>query len=491
MKKPHLIYLFADQLRADATPLYGPCGVQLPNLERLRSEGTVLTQAISTCPICVPYRAMLLTGRHPQSTGHFGNFITTRHDEISIGDAFARAGYRTGWVGKWHLHAGRATGGDRDEPEDIPAGRDRLGFDYFRAYNYHTQYENGWLCGGPGGPERWRGYETEGLWRYAHEFLTTPGEHPFCLFISPHQPHLTKHGTFAPDDCFARLPAEIPIPAHTPGVPAAHVRAMWRNYWAMVVAIDDLLGKLLDVLDERGLSDDTLLVFGSDHGTMGGARGLDPWCKKLPYEESIRVPLAARWPGRLAAGQTCDALIAPVDLFPTLAGLCGVPTPGGLEGLDGSAAWQGRSGGPGQEEVLTMNFIGHPDLPLPAGHPQYRPHYEPWRGVRTARYSYVRWLSDREALFDLEEDPGQMRNLIAEPNAAPVRDRLRTRLAELLARRGDAFPPSEAYADWLDAQRRVVRNAFGSLPPPEQPPDWTRFVPASMDGKCENPDKCC
>ena len=96
--KPNILFILADQLRASSLPAYGELQIETPNLTRLVEEGTIFTNAISTCPVCTPYRSMLLTGRHPQSTGHIINFVNTRHDEISIGDAFAQAGYRTAWA---------------------------------------------------------------------------------------------------------------------------------------------------------------------------------------------------------------------------------------------------------------------------------------------------------------------------------------------------------------------------------------------------------
>jgi len=116
-KKPNIVFLFADQLRAGSLPLFGEHQIGTPNIDRLAAEGVTCTNAISPCPLCTPYRGALLTGRHPQTTGHVINFVTTRHDEIGIGDAFKRAGYRTGWVGKWHLHCGSWPAADMETGE--------------------------------------------------------------------------------------------------------------------------------------------------------------------------------------------------------------------------------------------------------------------------------------------------------------------------------------------------------------------------------------
>jgi len=127
--RPNILFILADQLRARSLPVYGERQIQTPHIDRLAREGVVLSNAVATCPVCTPHRSMLLTGRHPQTIGHVINFVRTRHDEIGIGDAFARAGYRTGWVGKWHLHTGSFPHTD-GAVDYVPEGRDRLGFDY-------------------------------------------------------------------------------------------------------------------------------------------------------------------------------------------------------------------------------------------------------------------------------------------------------------------------------------------------------------------------
>lgn len=471
-RRPNLLFVLADQLRAASTPLgEGACRALMPNLQTLAAGGVTFTNALSTCPLCTPYRAMLLTGRHPQTSGHVVNFVETRHDEISMADAFGRAGYRTGWVGKWHLAAGSFPDLNRAGEDIISEGRSRLGFEYFRAYNFHTDYFNGRIGLDGGRAECWEGYESKGLLKYAFEFLEHGGDRPFCLFVSPHQPHLTHSPPFVPESYYERVPKCLHLPPNVAEKDRARTLEMQRHYLAMIAAVDDMLGELLRKLEQTGHATDTLVVFTSDHGTQGGAHGVDPWCKKLPWEESIRVPLVVRLPGAaLPAVSTCKALTAPVDLFPTLAGLCGVAVPSAVEGCDLSAAWRGDAGASGQGAVLTMNFTGHPDLAIPPEDPRYRPHYEPWRGVRTEHHHLIRRLNGGVELYDLAE-PLQLHNLAGTTANAATQRELERRLDALLAERGDALLPSAAYANWFDARRRIVRNAFGPLPDPELPPD--------------------
>lgn len=468
-ERPNVVYLFADQLRACDTPPYATPQAPMPNMALLAEQGVTFTNMISTCPVCTPYRSMLLTGRHPQTTGHLMNFVTTRHDEIGIGDAFARAGYRTGWVGKWHLHRGSFP--QINGPDFVPEGRDRLGFDYWRGYNFHMDYFGGTVNSGDWRAEAWDGYETDALNRYAMEFMSTgdPGGHdePFCLFISPHQPHFTPFAS-APEPYYDRLPATLELPANVPDESRERAAAAYRDYLAMTLAVDDMLGDIMRYLDESGLAENTLLIFTSDHGTQMGAHGRPAWDKKLPYEESMRVPMIARAPGVFDGGDLSDVLTTPVDLFPTLCGLCDVPAPRTVEGVDLSDAWLDRNDAREQDAVLTMNFTKAYDY-LVSG--------EEWRGVRTKRHVHTRWLNGLTELFDLQTDPLQMRNLVDDPASRELRASLAARLDALMAQRGDTLAPCTDSADWFDAQRRIVRNAYG----PSAPPNANRTGPSCGD----------
>ncbi len=463
--RPNVVFLLTDQLRASSLPLYGERQIQTPNIDRLASEGVTLTNAISSCPVCTPARAMLVTGRHPQTTGHLINSTRTRHSELSIADAFGRRGYRTGWVGKWHLHTGVWPAVDHmpQHPDWVPEGRDRLGFDYWRAYNQHMVYFNGFVQGDDWNYLRWDGYETDGLLNYGREMMDAAGDDPFCLFLSPHQPHFTPF-EFAPAAYYERLPAQLELPDNVPPEQMEASLTMYRHYLAMILALDDMVGNLDRYLRETGRTDNTVVVLASDHGTQAGAHGVRPWQKKYPYEESIRIPVIVRYPGVIAAGSRSDALTAMPDFFPSLCGLAGIPVPRSVEGHDLSGAWQGRPGAFEQDAVLTMNFSERFDW--------FADGME-WRGLRTKDHSYARWLNGKIELYDLRSDPLQMNNLAESAAHQSLRSRLEGRMTALQARRGDALVPCTDWKHWLDNQRRVVRNAYGDLGDPEKSPDWS------------------
>ncbi|MBF0244674.1 MAG: sulfatase-like hydrolase/transferase [Planctomycetes bacterium] len=472
MQQPNVLFLLIDQLRAASLSLYGETRLETPHIDRLASQSLSLTNMISTCPVCTPYRAMLLTGRHPQSTSYVINSLRPHHGEISLGDAFSRAGYRTGWVGKWHLHTGGWPA--NDVPDWVPKGRSRLGFDYWRAYNQHMVYFDGFINSSTEdwSYEQWEGYETEALNRYAFSFLDEVGNDPFCLFISPQPPHWTG-GQWAPEHYYDRLPGTLPPPKNVPSENLHAWEKHARDYAAMILAVDEMVGEVMDYLDRTGKAEKTILVLTSDHGTMGAAQGEGFWAKKLPYEESLKVPFIIRMPG-IKAGTNSDVLTAPVDLMPTLCSLCKVPIPQPVEGHDLSDAWLGKQDAFEQDSLFTMNFGATHDL--------FRDGNE-WRGVRTKTHSYARWLDGKVVLYDLVADPLQQNNLADDPKHADLLKEMEQRLIAFQRERGDNLQPCTDYMAWFDEFRRPIRNGYGERPHPETDPDWNKLVPIDFCSK--------
>ena len=173
MDKPNVLFLMTDQLAAGMLPAYGGTVIKTPNIDRLAAQGAAFDNMISTCPVCTPYRSMWLTGRHPQTTGHVVNFMQTRYDEIGWGDVFSHAGYDTGYIGKYHLALGSfPTISGRDY---VPEGRPRLGFRWWRGYNFHANYYDGTVNLDDWRVESWKDkYETDALTGYAFESHTCP-----------------------------------------------------------------------------------------------------------------------------------------------------------------------------------------------------------------------------------------------------------------------------------------------------------------------------
>lgn len=468
--RPNVVFILADQLRASSLPAYGCPEVNTPGFDRMQREGITCTNAVSTYPLCTPYRGMLMTGRHPHTTGVFVNFTSTRHDEIGLGDTFRHAGYATGYIGKWHLHRGAFPSKERCW---IPEGRSRLGFDYWRAYNCHTTYFNGHVNKDDWNTEAWDGYETDGLLKYAEHFIDTNPDRPFFCLLSPHQPHAT-HAEYAPEEYYRLLPEQLTLPDNVNSQTKEELMNHYRNYMAMVLAVDAMVGNVLNMLEQKGILDKTIVVVSSDHGTQMGSHTESPteggaaWAKRRPYEESVHVPLFIRLPHAALAGEQRDALISPVDLYPTLCGLTGISVPRSVEGHNLADAVLGKEHAAEQEAVFMMNFSNFsysPDWIRDSGNE--------WRGVRTKRYTYALWRDGHEELYDRASDPLQLNNVAPDQQFAARLGKLRDMLGQFMKRHKDDFPPYEYYRGWFDQERRIIRNAHGTLSHPESEPDWS------------------
>ena len=459
-KQPNVLIILVDQLRAISAPPF-ETQVPMPHLDMLRKSSVEFNNALAICPLCTPARGMMMTGRYPQSTGMIVNFTSTRSDEIGMADAFAHAGYRTGYVGKWHLNRG---GFPNEQMDWVPEGRARLGWEYWRAYNCHVDFWEGHLNKEDWRTEQWQGYETEGLLHYTNEFLDQDDDKPWLLCLAPHQPHWNWADTAAPDECYAALPKELKMPKNVPDYCKDTVDEHYRHYMAMMIALDKMIEEVLAKVGE-----DTLVVFTSDHGTMMGAHAKPEedgncWGKLRPQEESIHIPGFVRWNNNLDAGRQVDELFTHVDLFPTLCGLCGIPIPRTVEGIDFSPALRGEEQETTRDATLIMGLFNFAQSPNYLGTDGNE-----WRGVRTHTHTYVRWREGAVELYDNAKDPLQMNNLAGKDS---IEQELSDKLDELLSERHDDVHPGSYYADWYDHERRVVKNAFGDLPHPDTQPNW-------------------
>jgi len=471
-ERPNILFVMADQLRRDAVGAYGMSAAQTPHIDRIASEGILFENGLSTCPVCAPYRGMLLTGRYPTHSGVLLNRVNVHpgHNRHSLAQLFDEAGYDTGYLGKWHLSAGLKAISEKldddaqaieryiaenPEYEFTPPGPDRLGFRHWEAYNYHTDFRDYWYYKDePRRIETGR-YETEVLADQAIAFMDAhraPGSRPFLLVMAPHPPH----PPFAPEFCppgYLEKSGEPVFPLNVPPRMAAALSRQKRCYQAMVSQLDDSVGRIARFLDDSGLARNTLIVVTADHGEMLGSHGLNG--KMYPYRESVGVPLAMRWPGVIPAGRRSAELYTPLDHLPTFCSLAGITTPPTADGIDHSALLRGGVGAE-REAVLMMNYVsGYANFKSGGKRPE-------WRALHTRRETFVRWLDGREALFDNIEDPFQQRDRAG--NATPQqRDALRAELDRQLAAADDRFLPGTAYADWYAPGRRLVRTALGAV----------------------------
>ncbi len=432
--RPSVVFLLADQWRAKATGYEQDPNARTPQLDRLARHSIVFRQAISVCPVCTPYRAALLTGRYPTTTGMFLNDLYLPDEELSLAEVFKQAGYDTGYIGKWHLDG-------HGREAYIPPER-RQGFEFWMAAECDHNYPHSHFYTGDSPVKRyWEGYDAFAQTRQAQEYLRQAARRarPFFLFVSYGVPHFPHHT--APKEFQAMHPPEKITFA--PNVPDAmrteRLRREASGYYAHCTALDQCIGDIVRTLDETGLADRTVLVFTSDHGEMMGSHGCPPARKQVPYDESIRVPLLVRYPpAHRGTGRVVQTPIVTVDLMPTLLSLAGVPCPKTAEGEDLSDLIRG---GPERLDraVLFMNVS-----PFADNYPG-----KEYRGLRTSRYTYVRDLNGPWLLFDDQADPYQLQNLVGRPECRQLQEQLDRRLQAALRAIGDDFKPRQHYlARW-------------------------------------------
>lgn len=433
-RRPNVIFVFADQLRSCSVGYAGQEPVQTPNIDRFAASGAIFRNAVSMIPVCGPYRACLVTGRTPLSTGGVLNDIALSTTETSIAHAFRDADYDTAYIGKWHLD-----GPDRTAP--VPPGPRRQGFEFWMAANFEHNYHRSQYTDNDGAVRFWKGWDTEAQTTETIRYLDSRKDNPdpFFLVLSwgpPHHPY-----RLAPKEYLDLYdPADIRGRPNCPDVPGED---LW-GYYAQTTFLDDQFKRIADALDERGMSEDTILIFTSDHGDMHGSHGV--YKKQWPWSESILVPFALRYPGTVAPGTVFDFPISVIDIMPTLLGLCGAAVPDTVEGVDLSPFIRGeRSDAP--ESVLIMNpcpfSVGDPRGP--DQYPDYKGMRLEYRGVITDRYTYVRTIDQPWLLYDNAEDPYQMTNLIDDPAHEDTRSRLEKLMRAHMERIGDEFLPREAY----------------------------------------------
>lgn len=427
-ERPNLLFVLSDQQSFDMLGCAGNAQIRTPNLDAFARQGIRFEHAVANCPVCTPCRSMLISGRHPLHNNCFDNdrrLLTGGEIGPGLGHVLRDAGYRMGYVGKWHLY-----GGNRNRP--VPEGPDRHGFDHlFLSNNCHVNYhpDHCYYWTGDGQKMPFGQWEAAGQTGQALEFLeaSTPGT-PFCLFVSWHPPHNHAGGDRdrymgfdAPEEFKALYDENRVLPRkHLPDT--AENRRMTLGYYALCSEIDHHFGALMARLKQKGLDDNTLVVFTSDHGENFGAHAAQ--CHKgNPEDVSVRVPLLMRMPGILAEGRVSRLLVGMLDMAPTLTGLLGRSVPSEWQGRDLASAIRDNDDD-AVDSIPIFNF---------------RPS---WRGVYTRRHTFAieqiertpdlqtqlgsdhfirrRYTPSYNVLYDREADPLQVNNLINSTESIPL-----------------------------------------------------------------------
>ena len=437
--RPNVVVFFTDQQRWDSTGVHGNPLDLTPNFDRMAQRGTHLYHSFTPQPVCLPARSCLQTGQYPTRTGAFTNGHPLRPGIPTLADQFNKGGYRTGYIGKWHL------AGQNPVPADS-----RGNYHYWLASNVleftSRPYETV-VYDGDNRPVRLPGYRVDALTDAAIRFIDAHQREPFFLFLSYLEPHFQNNvDDYPPPDGYRErytgrwMPADL---AALGGSAHQHLG----GYWGMVKRLDEALGRLFDALKSLDLSDRTIVLFTSDHGCHFKTRNSE--YKRSCHESSIRVPTALCGPGFDGGGQVRQ-LTSLIDLPPTLLEACGLPVPAEMQGRSVLPLLRGRETEWPQEVFVQISES------------------QVARAVRTRRWKYCvsapgkdarkAPASDQyveESLYDLEHDPHELVNLIQMESHRPVAEVMRQRLLRRMAEAGES--PAEIVSAPVkkSGQRRV------------------------------------
>ncbi len=420
---PNILFVFSDEHRYQSMGHTEMPAMKTPTMDRMAKEGFSFSQCVSNYPVCSPYRAIVLSGQWPYQSGVTDNSIPLSSSTPTVGKAFQAAGYRTGYIGKWHL------GGTDATP---------FGFDTSLIWDRtNTHYDESVYHVSDGQAVKPKGYNATLMTDQALHFIGENNDKPFFLMLSLNPPH--SDFTDAPPEKLALYPeGSLPYRPNY-ALPEAEKGSVfskngyphYEGYHAHISAIDDELTRLLDTLKEKGLSENTIVVYSSDHGSMHGSHGVGS--KRQPYEESVRIPLIIYGPGRVPGGVANQALFGAIDMVPTLCGLAGIDVPAGCAGEDYSATVLTGANPPERDAQFIMHIAKDN-----ASHGNEHP-APIFRGVRTLQYTYAVGPEAPMCLFDNQADPYQMKNLIDDEEHVAIRKALQNDLAHCLKSADDPF----------------------------------------------------
>lgn len=452
---PNVLFIMTDDQRQDAMSAYGNAILRTPNMDRIAAGGSRFELAFVTNSLCAPSRASILTGLYSHAHGVTTNAGGPRYynqpglgEQATFVHLLRQAGYHTALVGKWHLRS-------------LPSG-----FDDWVIFPSQGRYMDPDMIAEGGTRLQFRGHADDVVGDQALAFLDNrPRDRPWLLLYHFKSPHRSWMPAPRHADAFADLMIELPrtfedrlagrpealrraemaladlpdfrdlVPADLPAEERKrrNLELLVKNYWRVLMSVDDNVGRVLDWLDANGLAENTVVIYTSDNGFFLGEHGL--FDKRLMYEPSIRVPLLVRYPAR-AAPERVDRehLIVNVDLAPTILEWAGVPVPAWMHGRSLVPLLEGHD--PSWRDAFLYEYYEYP-----AEHCVRKN-----RGIRTHRWKLIHFWEEPEEweLYDLAEDPDETRNLAGERRFRDVRRDLAARMEALRRELGDVDPPGPA-----------------------------------------------
>jgi arylsulfatase A-like enzyme len=430
-RRPNFVFVYTDDQRWDSLGVVqreqGDRArfpwLESPNLDRLAAEGVRFRNAFVVNSLCAPSRASFLTGRYGHRNGVVNNHTPFPVESVTHATLLRQAGYRTGYVGKWHMGSQRGQ---------------RPGFDYSASFVGQGRYLD---CPFEvnGVATETKGFVDDVSTDFALGFLRENRDRPFLLAVG----FKSAHGPFAPPDRLkdayageqARSVPNLSIPpaylrgtqaqASTPKPPGAPSTNL--NYFRCLLAADENLGRILDALDELRLAEDTMVVFASDHGFYLGEHRLGD--KRSAYDESLRIPLLVRYPRLGLKGRTLDPLVLNVDLAPTFLDYAGVAVPDAMQGRSWRPLFEGRASD--WRKAFFYCYFYESGYRIPTV-----------TAVRTGTAKLIMYPGHDEwtEVFNLAADPYETKNLFDDPGHAALRRALEDEYARQEAAIGFRIP---------------------------------------------------
>ena len=449
-RRPNIVMVLVDDMRWDEMRVAGHPFIDTPNMDRLAREGARFTNAFATTPLCSPSRATLLTGQYAHTNGIIDNTARPSHSLQVFPLELQRAGYRTGFFGKWHM-------GNDDSP--------RPGFDHWVAMPGQGEAIDPPL-NVDGERVHAKGYTTDVLTDYAERFINRPSDRPFLVYLAHKAIHpnvvqrddgslgsvSNQPGGFVAAErhrgryvgrTMPRRANAFKPPLGKPallrqidempplGPKTATSDDDIRGRLEMLLAVDDSLGRILAALERKGILNDTVVVFTSDHGYFYGEHGLNEE-RRLAYEETIRVPLVIRYPPLTKAGSTPPEMALGLDVAPTLLEVAGLKPGAGLQGRSLVPVLKNEA-----RDWRTSFLIEYfTDTVFP------RIRNMGYVAARTSRYKYIsyRELQGMDELYDLEKDPYEETNIIDRSDARETLQKMQAELRQLIEETRYAAP---------------------------------------------------
>jgi N-acetylglucosamine-6-sulfatase len=439
---PNILFVLVDDMRWDEFGAAGHAYLQTPNIDRIATEGALFKNTFTTMPLCSPSRAGFLTGMYAHSNGIEDNLARNEqsHQLRTFPAKLDTLGYETAFIGKWHM-------GNDDSR--------RPGFNHWVALKGQGEATNPKLNIN-GERKVVEGYTTDILTEFAIQFINVKREEPFLLYLSHKALHpnfvqhddgsvtaidgggfvaadrhkgMYKDETFTKRPNFGIAPTDKPALARKindlPPLGSATVtpESTIRERSEMLMGVDDGLGKILDVLEKNGQLDNTIVVVTSDHGYWYGEHGLSEE-RRLAYEEAIRIPLLIRYPPMISPGFVIDQTTLSLDLAPTLIDMAGQSVDDHFQGRSLVTLFE-KPSEDWRESFLIEYYSDHVfERIVDMG----------YKAVRTDKYKYIKYLDleGMDELYDLEEDPYEMKNIIDEPESSEALQLMKNELNILL-----------------------------------------------------------